>query len=93
LIIEKTRLSKRKEKVDETENSSMEWWMSSKVWSFQAVTIPPEAPLEGLKIMDRSEGGRKEEARKLEMSASLDSWIQRIEGRKDSIAALKSSRF
>jgi hypothetical protein len=57
------------------------------------VTIPPEAPLEGLKIKDLSVGGRKEDARKREMSSSLDSWMQRIEGRNDSTAALKSSRL
>ena len=48
--------------------------------AFQAVMIPPEAPLEGLKTNERREGGRKEEALKLEMSVSFDSWIQRTEG-------------
>jgi hypothetical protein len=35
--------------------------------------IPPEAPREGLKRKDRSEGGRKEDARKEETVASFDS--------------------
>jgi hypothetical protein len=35
--------------------------------------IPPEAPSDGLKTKERREGGRKEEARKVEISASFDS--------------------
>jgi hypothetical protein len=35
--------------------------------------MPPEEPTEGLKTKDLREGGRKEEARKVEMLESLDS--------------------
>jgi hypothetical protein len=55
--------------------------------------MPPEAPTEGLKTKERRVGGRKEEARKVEISESLVSWRQRIKGRAVWTASLTSSRF
>jgi hypothetical protein len=55
--------------------------------------MPPDAPIDGLKMKDRRDGGRKKEAVKRVISESLDSWMQRIEGRKLSIAARTSSRL
>jgi hypothetical protein len=52
--------------------------------------MPPEDPTEGLNMKERSEGGRKEEARKEEMSASLGSCKHRTYGRAKSMAALTS---
>jgi hypothetical protein len=54
--------------------------------SSQAVKIPPEAPTEGLKTKERRDGGRKEEARKEEMSMSLVSCRSRTDGRAVSMA-------
>ena len=42
----------------------IEWETRSKRFGFEAVRIPPEAPLEGLKKKDRREGEWNEEARK-----------------------------
>jgi hypothetical protein len=69
--MESFRLSDRKAKVVVMEKSSIEWESKSRAFASQAVMRPPEAPSDGLKTKERREGGRKEEARKVEMSASF----------------------
>ena len=93
LTMEKRRLSRRNEKVVVREKSPIEWSRSSRMRSSQAVMMPPEAPDDGLKTKLRSEGGRKDAARKVEIESSFDSCRQRIEGRKESRAACTSSRL
>ena len=60
-------------KVVVIENSSITWLVNYRRRSSQAVMTPPEAPADGLNTKERSGGGRKEVAKKVVISVSLDS--------------------